>query len=96
MIDYQASNIINAALNLDLRSAAGLEKFRKVVHSALEEAAQQKHKERHEMLHKIFDELAADFINQTGKRLSNSTCLELLQWSFEQTKHPTKRVGNKG
>jgi hypothetical protein len=41
MIDYQASNIINAALSLDLKSAAGLEKFRKVVQSALEEAAQQ-------------------------------------------------------
>jgi len=41
MIDYQASNIINAALNLDLKSAAGLDKFRKVVQSALEEASQQ-------------------------------------------------------
>lgn len=40
MIDYKASNIINAALNLDLKSAAGLEKFRKVVQSALEEAVQ--------------------------------------------------------
>jgi hypothetical protein len=33
MIDYQTSNIINAAMNINLRSAAGIEKFRKIVHS---------------------------------------------------------------
>ena len=54
---------------------------------------EQEHKERHELLHKMFDELAADFIAQTGKRLSKSTCMELLQWSFEQTNHPTEKVG---
>jgi len=40
MIDYQATNIINAALNLDLRSKNGLEKFTQIVQTALDEAAQ--------------------------------------------------------
>jgi len=47
------------------------------------------HKDRHVLLHKMFDELAADFISQTGKRLSNTTCMELLQWSHAQTISPT-------
>ena len=41
MIDYQATNIINAALNLDLRSKSGLEEFTQIVQTALNEAAQQ-------------------------------------------------------
>lgn len=49
----------------------------------------EEHKNRHILLHKMFDELAADFIVQTGKRLSNSTCMELLEWSHAQTIKPT-------
>lgn len=50
---------------------------------------EQEHRERHELLHKMFDELAADFIAQMDRRLTDTTLLELLEWSHEQTKHPT-------
>lgn len=37
MIDYKMTNIINAALHLDLKSKDGLEKFKKVVRDMLDE-----------------------------------------------------------
>jgi len=46
------------------------------------------HKERHVFLHKCLDELVADYIAKTGKRLSNSTIMELVQWSHDQTIKP--------
>lgn len=51
----------------------------------------EEHKERHVELHRKLDELLADFIEQTGKRVSATSLLELLQWSFEQTKNPTEK-----
>lgn len=51
---------------------------------------QKEHKERHQELHRCFDELIADYITQTGKRLSNSTALEIMEWSYAQTKNPTE------
>lgn len=36
----------------------------------------------------MLDELIADYIRHTDKRLSNSTLMELIEWSFEQTKNP--------
>lgn len=47
------------------------------------------HKERHKLLHKHLDELLVDWITHTGKLLSNSTVLELLEWAHEQTENPT-------
>lgn len=47
------------------------------------------HKERHELLHKHFDELLADFIGHTRKLPSKTTIFELLQWSNKQTENPT-------
>lgn len=46
------------------------------------------HKERHTKLHRSLDELAADFITHTGKRPSNSTLLEFMEWSAQQMENP--------
>jgi hypothetical protein len=54
----------------------------------------EEHKARHVKLHTMLDELLADFIGQTGKRPSTATCLELLQWSHEQTERPTEAGHN--
>lgn len=50
----------------------------------------EEHKQRHEILHKELDELLADYIRHTGKPISNTTLLELMEWSFKQTKKPTE------
>jgi hypothetical protein len=47
------------------------------------------HKERHELLHKMLDELLADFIMHTKKGPSASSIKELMQWSYVQTLKPT-------
>jgi len=47
------------------------------------------HRKRHIALHKILDELVADFIDNTHKLPSKSTVMELMEWSSEQTKNPT-------
>jgi hypothetical protein len=47
------------------------------------------HEARHKQLHEMLDELIADYITHTGKRLSNSTVMELMQWSAAQVEHPT-------
>jgi len=44
------------------------------------------HKKRHIKLHKCLDELMADYIDETGKLPSNTTVMELMNWSFLQTK----------
>lgn len=41
------------------------------------------HLARHVLLHNMLDELVADYITSTGKRPSNSTIMELIQWSAE-------------
>ena len=43
------------------------------------------HIERHKLLHKMLDELVADFISNTNKLPSQTTILELMKWSHEQT-----------
>ena len=48
----------------------------------------EKHRERHELLHRMFDELIADFIRHTGKGLQ-APIMDLLLWSAEQAKNPT-------
>ncbi|TES88928.1 MAG: hypothetical protein E3J94_07135 [Desulfobacteraceae bacterium] len=49
----------------------------------------EEHKKRHNELHKMFDELLADFITHTKKGLT-STLMELVVWSSEQTDNPTE------
>ena len=51
----------------------------------------EEHKKRHEELHQAFDQLLADFIvHNTDKLLSNTTVLELVEWSHRQTIAPTE------
>lgn len=49
----------------------------------------EEHRSRHEMLHKMLDELVADFIVHTGSYPSKTPILELMQWSAAQAKSPT-------
>ena len=47
---------------------------------------EKEHKIRHQVLHKELDELVADFIQETGKRPSETSLIDFMTWSFEQTK----------
>jgi hypothetical protein len=52
-----------------------------------------KAKKRHKELHKYFDELLACYLEHNpGKGPSTTTVMELMQWSFEQTKLNELRV----
>lgn len=46
------------------------------------------HRQRHRELHNSLDELVADFIIGTGKLPSETTVMELMQWSHKQTIDP--------
>lgn len=48
----------------------------------------EEHVKRHQELHKSLDELLGDFITHTGQRPSQSTIMELLRWSHQQTIDP--------
>jgi hypothetical protein len=50
------------------------------------------HRARHIALHRYLDELCADWAAQQpcGKVFSNSTIMELMQWSHQQTIRPTE------
>jgi hypothetical protein len=51
----------------------------------------EEHRLRHVELHDRFDELLADFLRwHPGKYPSNTTALELMQWSHAQTIAPTE------
>lgn len=49
------------------------------------------HRRRHAVLHNGLDELAADFMACTGKLLSKTNVMDLMKWSYSQTKEPTER-----
>ena len=51
------------------------------------------HKKKHEELHKMLDQLVADWIWHTKKMPSEASILDLVAWSFEQTKNPTPGEG---
>jgi len=53
---------------------------------------EEEHIKRHQELHKSLDELVADMIDQTTRTPSNTTVMELIKWSFEQTKNPTEKT----
>lgn len=55
----------------------------------------EEHRQRHQELHRALDELAADWMahQPRGKLFSNSTILELVRWSFEQTREPSPAPG---
>lgn len=48
------------------------------------------HRERHVLLHRMFDELLGDFISHTDKLPSQTNLLELAAWSHQQTLDPTE------
>jgi hypothetical protein len=52
----------------------------------------QQHIDRHKMLHKMLDELVADYARCTGRLYSTSSIMDLLQWSHEQTTNPTEEA----
>jgi len=49
----------------------------------------EEHIARHHELHRRLDELVADFIRHTDRLPSQTSVMDLIQWSFEQTKNPT-------
>jgi len=52
------------------------------------------HQARHQVLHEAFDELIADYLRwNRGKRPGNTTMLELMEWSFLQTRNPSTDPG---
>ena len=53
----------------------------------------EEHKERHKILHRHFDELFADYIDHHPKqvRFLEMPVRLLLDWSYEQTKNPTRK-----
>lgn len=55
----------------------------------------EEHQKRHIELHRMLDELTADMIKNTDKLPSETTVMELMKWSYEQTKNPTEDVHNK-
>jgi len=50
------------------------------------------HIERHRQLHKALDELAADFMDCTKRLVNETSVLELMQWSYQQTESSTERL----
>lgn len=51
----------------------------------------EEHQARHKELHKMLDELVADWISDTGSLPSRGTVFDLMQWSHAQTIEPTVR-----
>lgn len=46
------------------------------------------HRTRHQLLHAMFDELAADYLRHTGKLFSDSTVMEFMTCTYSQTVEP--------
>jgi hypothetical protein len=63
--------------------------FRKVA-DKVKQAVNKRHRQRHVELHQALDELCADWAmhQPQGKIFSNSTIMELMEWSYKQTQEP--------
>lgn len=48
----------------------------------------EEHRARHQALHDSLDELVADFISVTDKKLSEISIFELMEWSHKQSLCP--------
>jgi hypothetical protein len=48
------------------------------------------HQARHVLLHRMFDELLADWIGHTGLLPSQHSVMEFMDWSYAQTVEPTE------
>ena len=51
------------------------------------------HKQRHAELHKMLDELVADWITQTHSSPSRSSVMDLLRWATQQAEYPDHDFG---
>ena len=51
------------------------------------------HRERHGKLHRMLDELVADWISETGGLPSKATILDLMKWSSKQIVDPDDKHG---
>lgn len=52
------------------------------------------HRDRHQLLHREFDELMADYLSHNrGAMPSNTTLTQLMEWSYKQTIEPDKVEG---
>ncbi len=47
------------------------------------------HRSRHVLLHRMLDELVADWIGETEGLPSNASVMDLINWSHSQTITPT-------
>ena len=53
--------------------------------------SQEEHIKKHKVLHQALDELMGDYLTlNKGKRPSNTTLMELGEWSHQQTIKPTE------
>lgn len=52
------------------------------------------HKERHAYLHRCLDELVADYIGHTNNLPSETSVMQLMNWSYTQTIKPTPGTGD--
>ena len=48
------------------------------------------HIKRHNTLHQNLDELVEDFMAHTNRLPSNTTIIELMEWSVKQCTNPTE------
>jgi hypothetical protein len=54
------------------------------------ELTTEEHRERHVLLHRMLDELGADYLFQNAGSLpSTTTMMDLMRWSHAQTLEPT-------
>lgn len=51
----------------------------------------EEHRLRHVELHRYLDELVADYIDHTGGLPSKTTVMQLVEWSYRQTKLPSEK-----
>ena len=54
----------------------------------------EQHITTHKELHKYFDELIADFIDHTDRLPSETTVMELMEWSWRQCNKPDWQEGD--
>jgi hypothetical protein len=55
---------------------------------------QDEHRERHKLLHRMMDELVADYLSHVPRSLpSETTLMQLMEWSHAQTINPVE-LGN--
>jgi hypothetical protein len=50
------------------------------------------HRARHVLLHRMFDELMADWLGHTGFLPPEQSLVALMEWSYTQTLDPTEPV----